>query len=81
MASPFNAVLCALVAAAFWTALGYAAARHVLPRVLALGAAPVFGWAVFSAATLPILTLDRVFGADGHRHRGALSSSSAAVRS
>ncbi len=30
--------------------------RHVLPRALALGSAPVIGWAVFSAATLPILT-------------------------
>lgn len=56
MASPVNAVLGALVATAFWTALGYALARHVLPKVLAIGAAPVIGWAVFSAATLPILT-------------------------
>ncbi len=57
MASPINAVLCALVGAALWTALGYAIARHLLPRVLALGAAPVIGWAVFSAASLPILSL------------------------
>jgi hypothetical protein len=57
MASPINAVLCALVGAAFWTTFGYAIARHLLPRVLALGAAPVIGWAVFSAAALPILSL------------------------
>jgi len=57
MASPINAVLCALVGAAFWSALGYAIASHLLPRVLALGAAPVIGWAVFSAASLPILSL------------------------
>src|SRR5260370_848502 len=57
MASPLNAVLCALIGTAFWTVLGYAVARHLLPRVLAIGAAPVIGWAVFSAATLPILTL------------------------
>jgi len=57
MASPINAVLCALVGAAFWSVLGYAIARHLLPRVLALGAAPVIGWAVFSAAALPILSL------------------------
>jgi hypothetical protein len=57
MASPINAVLCALVAAALWTTLGYAIARQLLPRVLALGAAPVIGWAVFSAASLPILNL------------------------
>jgi len=57
MASPVNAALCALVATAFWTLLGYALARHVLPRVLAIGTAPVMGWAVHSAATLPIFVL------------------------
>jgi hypothetical protein len=57
MASAINAVVCALVAAVFWSVLGYAIARHLLPRVLALGAAPVIGWAVFSAAALPILSL------------------------
>jgi hypothetical protein len=57
MASPVDAVLAAVLATAFWTVLGYALARHVLPWVLALGVAPVVGWAVFSAATLPILTL------------------------
>jgi hypothetical protein len=57
MASPINAVLCALVGAVLWTALGCAIARHLLPRALALGAAPVIGWAVFSAASLPILSL------------------------
>jgi hypothetical protein len=57
MASFAHAVLCALLAVAFWTTLGYGVARHVLPRGLAAGAAPVVGWAVFSAATLPILTV------------------------
>ena len=57
MAAPINAVLCALVGAAFWSVLGFAIARHLLPRVLALGAAPVIGWAVFSAASLPVLSL------------------------
>jgi hypothetical protein len=57
MASPLSAALCALIGTAFWTALGYAIARHLLPRVLALGAAPVIGWSVFSAATLPVLTV------------------------
>jgi hypothetical protein len=57
MASPLSAALCALAAAAFWTVLGYALAREVLPRVVAVGAAPVVGWAAFSAASLPILTL------------------------
>ncbi len=54
MASPFNAVLCALLAAAFWTLLGAALGRRLLPRALARGAAPVLGWAVHSAEMLPI---------------------------
>jgi hypothetical protein len=57
MASPINAVLCALIGAAFWSVLGYAIVRHLLPRVLALGVAPILGWAVFSAASLPIIAL------------------------
>jgi hypothetical protein len=54
MASLVYAVLCALIATAFWTLLGYALARHLLPRVLALGAAAVIGWAAHSAVTLPV---------------------------
>jgi hypothetical protein len=57
MASAVNAVCCAALAAAFWGLLGHAIARHFLPRALSLGAAPVIGWAVFSAATLPIFIL------------------------
>src|SRR5579862_329281 len=57
MASPVNAALCALLATAFWSFLGYALARHLLPRPLAVGAAPVIGWAVHSAATLPLFFL------------------------
>lgn len=57
MPSSFHVVLCALIAAAFYSALGHGIARHVMPRTLAAGAAPVIGWAVFSAATLPILTI------------------------
>jgi hypothetical protein len=57
MASSVNAVLCALLATAFWTALGYAVTRLLLPRVLAFGVSPVIGWAVFSAASLPVLRL------------------------
>jgi len=54
MASLVHAVLCAVVATVFWSVIGYALARPMLPRTLALGAAPVLGWAVHSAATLPI---------------------------
>jgi hypothetical protein len=57
MASSANAALCAVVAAVFWTGLGFAIARHLLPRALAIGAAPVVGWAIHSALALPILTL------------------------
>jgi hypothetical protein len=59
MASPVNAALCALLATAFWSFLGYALTRHLLPRALAIGAAPVTGWAVHSAATLPLFFLIR----------------------
>jgi hypothetical protein len=57
MASPVNAALCALLATAFWSFLGYALTRHLLPRAVAIGVAPVTGWAVHSAATLPIFFL------------------------
>src|SRR5215510_1003390 len=57
MASSANAAFCAAVAAVFWTGLGFAIARHQLPRVLAIGAAPVVGWAIHSTLALPILTL------------------------
>ena len=54
MASPLNAALCALLAAAFWTLLGFALGRRLLPRALGRGAAPVIGWAAHSAVMLPI---------------------------
>ncbi len=57
MASPFTAALCALIATAFWGLLGYALARHLLPRALALGAAMVTGWAAHSAVALPVYLL------------------------
>src|SRR5262245_35605684 len=57
MASSANAALCAVVVAIFWTSLGFAIARPLLPRALAMGGAPVVGWAVHSALALPILTL------------------------
>lgn len=57
MASPVNAALCALLAVAFWSLLGYAVSRRLLRRPLAVGAAPVMGWAVHSAATLPLFAL------------------------
>jgi len=57
MVSPLNATLCALVATALWSVLGYALLRRALPRAVAIGTAPVMGWAVHSAVTLPLFTL------------------------
>ena len=57
MASPDNALVCALIATAFWSLLGYALGRQLLPPVLATGAAPVIGWAIHSAVTLPFYLL------------------------
>lgn len=57
MASFVHAAFCALVAASFWALLGYAWGRHLLPRALAIGAAPVLGWAVHSAVALPLFIL------------------------
>ncbi len=54
MASPVGAALCALAAAAFWSWLGHALGRRLLPPALAAGAAPALGWAVFSALALPL---------------------------
>ena len=57
MAWPLTAALCALAAAAFWSLIGYALGRHLLPRILALGCAAVIGWAAHSAVTLPLYQL------------------------
>jgi hypothetical protein len=57
MASLVKAALCAIVATAVWSLPGYALSRHLIPRALAIGAAPVLGWAVLSAATLPVFYL------------------------
>ncbi len=57
MASLVNAAFCAIAAAAFWSALGYASGRHLLPRALAIGAAPTLGWAIHSAVALPLFSL------------------------
>jgi hypothetical protein len=57
MASPVNALVCALIATAFWSLLGFAVGSRLVPRVLAIGAAPVIGWSVHSAAILPLYLL------------------------
>ena len=57
MASTLNALFGALVAAAFWSCIGIAIARRIMPAALAWPVAPTLGWAVHSAASFPILTL------------------------
>ena len=57
MPSALIAGLCAVAAASFWTVLGFALARRLVAPALALPIAPALGWAVHSAAVLPILIL------------------------
>ncbi len=54
MASTLSAVFCAAVAVLFWSVLGFAIMRRLMPDGLALPLSPAAGWAVHSAATLPI---------------------------
>jgi hypothetical protein len=49
MASTSDAVLCAVVATLYWTLLGFAITRRLVPGALALPLAPAIGWAVHSA--------------------------------
>jgi hypothetical protein len=58
MASTTNVILGAAFAIVFWTFIGLAVARAVLPeRSLAWPVAPALGWAVHSAAALPLFML------------------------
>ena len=58
MASTTNVILGAAAALILWTSVGLAVARAVLPaRTLMWPAAPTLGWAVHSAATLPLFML------------------------
>jgi hypothetical protein len=58
MASTINVILGAAVALLVWTLTGVAVARAVMPhRTLVWPIAPALGWAVHSAAALPLFTL------------------------
>ena len=57
MASTLDALVCAVTAALLWTCLGLPIARRLVPGSLALPMAPALGWAVHSAAALPIFFL------------------------
>jgi hypothetical protein len=54
MATISDAVLCAVVATLFWTCLGFALTRCLVPGRLALPFAPAIGFAVHSALALPV---------------------------
>ncbi|MBX9777027.1 MAG: hypothetical protein K2Y71_21820 [Xanthobacteraceae bacterium] len=55
MASTINVILGTVAALVLWTAIGLAVARVVFPqRTLQGPVAPALGWAVHSAATLPL---------------------------
>jgi hypothetical protein len=53
MASTLNAAIGAAIAVLFWTGLGLALTRRLVPE-LALPMAPVVGWAVHGAIALPV---------------------------
>lgn len=58
MASTSHALLCALAGGLFWTFVGLGLARRLVPApALAGTVAPVLGWAVHSAAALPLFSL------------------------
>jgi hypothetical protein len=54
MISPLNVALIAVGALAFWTCIGAAITRRLLPASLALPMAPTVGWAVHSALAYPL---------------------------
>ncbi len=57
MASFYNALICASLAAVLWTCVGLPLSLRLFPRSLAWPAAPALGWAVHSATALPLFCL------------------------
>jgi hypothetical protein len=57
MATISGAVLCAAVATLFWTCLGFALTRRLVPGRLALPLAPAVGFAVHSALALLVFSV------------------------
>ncbi len=56
MVSVGHVFICAIAAALYWTGLGWPLAVRIFPEPpLRLALAPALGWALFSAASLPIL--------------------------
>jgi hypothetical protein len=57
MPSTLNVLWAASAALLFWTLAGWPVARRIAPGGMALPIAPALGWALHSAATLPVLLL------------------------
>jgi hypothetical protein len=57
MVSTLNVAAVALAALLFWTCIGSAVARRILPATLALPLAPAVGWAMHGALTLPLFRI------------------------
>jgi hypothetical protein len=57
MATFQDALVCAAFALAMWGCIGFAVARWLLPRPLALPLAPLLGWAAHSVLAFPIFCL------------------------
>jgi len=57
MVSTLNVATSALIALLFWTCVGAALTRRLVPGPLAWPLAPVVGWAVHSALVLPLFQL------------------------
>jgi len=54
MASTLNVAIAAVAAMLFWTCVGFAVTRRLVPAALALPIAPVVGWAMHGAVALPL---------------------------
>jgi hypothetical protein len=54
MASTLNVAIAAAAAMLFWTCVGFALTRRLVPASVALPMAPVVGWAVHGAVALPL---------------------------
>lgn len=55
MASLPNALICGLLALGLWSCIGFGINSRLLPRSLALPAAPIVGWAVHGVVVLPLM--------------------------
>src|ERR1700722_20238498 len=59
MASTSNVAIAAVAAMLFWSCVGFAVTRRLVPAAVALPIAPVVGWAVHGAVALPLFLVLR----------------------